>query len=581
MSPPSRPRATFVVLAYNQWPVTERCLQTIVDCVGDRLGGEFELLVVDNGSTDETAEALAAWHGRLRVETLEQNRNCAGGLNAGATAATGEVIVLMNNDLEVTPGALEALVEEALDPTVGAVGVRLLYPNGTIQHAGFGWFGDAWHESMHFFRHEPGNLPVAGAVYDLDAVTGACIAIRRELFHSLGGIDEGFVNSWEDIDLCLRARTAGYRIVYRGDHHLVHHESITAGNDGWQAPGNANRFAGRWAAQLESDEPKVGRLFDACFLPGLPVGRLDPAGAPAVVDGPLTAVAPDAAEARSILRALESLGCPAAVRDRRASPVAARIEHDELLRCVTAAARPRQPRAITIRVGEPLETSGPLVLRLAGPTIDQARSADAVLTATPEAAESLVAAGIPHDRVSWLPPLLERRPCGPGGEGVLALLPADDYELSARIVRALAATPVPARVVPRAADVRIAALVRELLPHAELLDPVADESRLARLATTADLLVDLDPRDTFGRAALLGAQAGATVVAPPDGAAAAVLGDLLVTERGGPDGLAAALAECRARAQLAGRVDAACASPTALRRLAELLTAVTETPVAA
>src|SRR4051794_10195188 len=173
-------KASVIVVAYGQRDLTERCLASLE-------GLDVELVLVDNASPDSTAELFADWRNRARVVLLPENTNFAGGYNAGARMATGDVLVMLNSDTEVQPGAIERLVESAADEEIGAVGARLVYPGGAIQHAGWGWLGEC---GYHYFHHEPGNLPQAGAVYELEAVTGACLAIRRELFLELGGFDE-------------------------------------------------------------------------------------------------------------------------------------------------------------------------------------------------------------------------------------------------------------------------------------------------------------------------------------------------------------------------------------------------------
>ena len=109
-------------------------------------------------------------------------------------------------------------------------GPRLLFPDGTIQHAGVGFLRNALGVMpQHVFHHQDGMLPAARGTYELDCVTGACLVIRRDVFEQLGGFDEGYRNGLEDVDLCLRARMAGHRVVYRGDIAFVHAEGASRG----------------------------------------------------------------------------------------------------------------------------------------------------------------------------------------------------------------------------------------------------------------------------------------------------------------------------------------------------------------
>ncbi len=111
-------RASIVIVTYGQRELTERCLRSLESCLGRGLGAEWELILVDNNSPDDTPELLRAWSDRAVVRLLDHNRNFAGGCNLGAEEAHGEVLVFLNSDTEVTPGALETIAEQALEPGV-------------------------------------------------------------------------------------------------------------------------------------------------------------------------------------------------------------------------------------------------------------------------------------------------------------------------------------------------------------------------------------------------------------------------------------------------------------------------------
>ena len=177
------PALSIVVVAYGKRPYSERCLDSLDAAFGERLGRDVELVLVDNASPDDTADLFRAWEPRARVLALDENRNFAGGYNAGAAAATGEVLVLLNNDTRVPQGALDVLAEQARDLSVGLVGVRLDYPDGRLQHGGFGWrAGTHGLIPYHLFQWDRADLPAARCSFDLDSVTAACVAARRELF---------------------------------------------------------------------------------------------------------------------------------------------------------------------------------------------------------------------------------------------------------------------------------------------------------------------------------------------------------------------------------------------------------------
>lgn len=204
---------SIIVPLFNQWPYTRRCLETL-----EATTSGYELVTVDNGSTDDT---------RNHPATIRNAKNLgfAVACNQGAAAATGDVLVFLNNDTEPTDGWLEPLVE-ALHEGYGIAGSKLVYPHGLIQHAGVtvDLALPPGQEARGVQTDEPSR--------DVDAVTGACLAIHRDLFMDLGGFDERFWNGYEDVDLCLKALAAGYPIRYCRESVVVHHES-KSGPERW------------------------------------------------------------------------------------------------------------------------------------------------------------------------------------------------------------------------------------------------------------------------------------------------------------------------------------------------------------
>ena len=195
----------------------------------------LELLVVDNGSADEEAlDLLARLEETPRARVLRRPGpfNFAALNNAAAAEARGDVLLLLNNDTEVLrPDWLAEMASHAVRPDVGAVGVRLLYPDGTLQHAGLllGPDGTATHVGRGAAPDDPGYLGQLACTRDLSAVTGACLAMRRDVFRTLGGMDERLAVTWNDVDLCLRVRAAGLRVVWTPHAVLLHHESASRG----------------------------------------------------------------------------------------------------------------------------------------------------------------------------------------------------------------------------------------------------------------------------------------------------------------------------------------------------------------
>jgi GT2 family glycosyltransferase len=219
----SRPSASLIILAWNRWDLTERCLDTLRQtCLANA-----EVLVVDNGSTDETPARLAerAARGEIRVLTLPENAGFVRGNNAGIAAAEpGTDIVLLNNDM-VFPQAdwlprLRACAEAA--PDIGVIGCRLVFPDGRLLHAGTYILPDTvWGQQIGALEKDVGQYP---GVREVEGIVFACAYIKREVIDAIGGLALDFQSYFEDTDYCLRARQAGWKTVVCGDVTLVHDE---------------------------------------------------------------------------------------------------------------------------------------------------------------------------------------------------------------------------------------------------------------------------------------------------------------------------------------------------------------------
>ncbi len=182
-----------------------------------------EIIAVDNASTDDSAALIAARYPQVRLIRHAANLGFGGACNDGLAAAQGDPLVLLNQDTIVRPGWLAALVDLLQTaPDVGIAGSKALYPDGTIQHAG--GVVDPRGNGSHRGYGEP-DTGAFDAPADVDYVTGASLALRRAVYTQIGGLDEGFAPVYfEDVDLCLRARAGGWRVVYAPDSVLVHAE---------------------------------------------------------------------------------------------------------------------------------------------------------------------------------------------------------------------------------------------------------------------------------------------------------------------------------------------------------------------
>lgn len=204
----------------------------------------LDVVVIDNGSVDEDALALmdSLDPGRTRVLRRNIPFNFARLNNEAARHARGEILLFLNNDIEVLdPDWLHALVAAVEEPGVGAAGALLLYPDHTIQHAGvvLGANGAvAAHVGAHE-REEWLTQTFGTGKRRVSALTAACMAVPRRVFHEMGGFDERLAVAYNDVDFCLRLGAAGYRCVFTPEARLIHHESATRASD--TAPENRER----------------------------------------------------------------------------------------------------------------------------------------------------------------------------------------------------------------------------------------------------------------------------------------------------------------------------------------------------
>jgi len=227
---------------------------------------DWEIIIIENNSTEK--ETFACYEAlkkdpRIRVAVWETGFNYAAINNFGETFARGRYLLLLNNDVEIiTPEWLEEMLLYAQEEKVGAVGAMLYYPDDTVQHAGvIVGVGDvAGHAFRGAKRGEDGYMDLLHAAREVSAVTAACLLMRRDVYHEIGGMDEGYAVAYNDVDMCMRIREAGYDIVFTPHAELYHYESQSRGLDTTAEKymryyGEATRFHRRWRAQLEQGDP--------------------------------------------------------------------------------------------------------------------------------------------------------------------------------------------------------------------------------------------------------------------------------------------------------------------------------------
>jgi GT2 family glycosyltransferase len=228
------PLASIIIPTRDRLELLERCVESI------RARTEYqpyEIIIVDNGSVEERTFAFfrrAEGDGIVRVLVEDSPFNYSRLNNRAAAQARGDILVFLNNDTEVDePGWLTEMVSHAARKEVGAVGARLWYPDGTLQHGGviLGLGGVAGHAFPHIPRGHPGYFNRAWLQQNCSAVTGACMAVRKTVFEELGGFDEQNLSvTFNDIDFCLRLTERGYWVVWTPYADLIHHESASRGH---------------------------------------------------------------------------------------------------------------------------------------------------------------------------------------------------------------------------------------------------------------------------------------------------------------------------------------------------------------
>jgi GT2 family glycosyltransferase/tetratricopeptide (TPR) repeat protein len=263
---PKQFACSIVIPVWNRAELTRQCL---VALASSTTNVSFELIVVDNASTDGTQELLASLAGDVQIIRNQENLGFAKACNQGARAARGKYLVFLNNDTIPEPGWLDALVREVEEhPEVGIVGSKLLYADGTIQHAGV-VFMRSHLIPYHAYQKVPADLPAVNQRREFQAVTAACMLIRRELFEAVGGFDEAFVNGFEDVDLCLKVRDKGARVVYQPRSVLYHLESQTPGRHA-QDEENSRLLQTRWGDRWWLGDEDLHYYTDGFKLAGGP-----------------------------------------------------------------------------------------------------------------------------------------------------------------------------------------------------------------------------------------------------------------------------------------------------------------------
>ncbi len=268
----SRPRLSIVIVLFNQAELTFDCLRTL----GAALDVASEVIIVDNDSRDDTAELCARVEG-ARIIRNKENLHFLKGVNLGAKECRGDAILLLNNDTTIKPGSIRSAIGRLdEEPSVGAVGGKIVLLDGTLQEAGSIIWRDG--SCLGYGRGRSPDDPEFKFKRDVDYCSGAFILIRRSLFERLGWLDVTFAPAYyEETDLCMRIRDAGFRIIYDPQIEIEHFEfgsQSTSDKAIEMQRRNQKIFLDRHGATLEASHlPSWTRPLDARMRPGV-AGRL-------------------------------------------------------------------------------------------------------------------------------------------------------------------------------------------------------------------------------------------------------------------------------------------------------------------
>jgi GT2 family glycosyltransferase len=223
------PVVSIIVPVYNQFAYTFNCLESLSVNLSTDLA--YEIIIVNDASTDETLEQLASLVKGIKVLTNAENSGFIRSCNYGASQAKGKYLYFLNNDTRILENCVESLVKIITNnPQVGAVGSKLIYANSKLQEAG----GIIWNsaDGWNYGRLDSPDEPEYNYVRPVDYCSGASLLVPADLFKQLGGFSQDFIPAYyEDTDLCFAIRELGYQVIYQPQSNVIHYEGITSGTD--------------------------------------------------------------------------------------------------------------------------------------------------------------------------------------------------------------------------------------------------------------------------------------------------------------------------------------------------------------
>ena len=245
---------SIIIPVFNKIELTLNCLRSLNDL---QANVNFEVIIIDNNSQDSTEIEIQKLKDKLKYKLYYKKNNSNLGFakanNLAVELASYDNLLFLNNDTVAKMDFLTIPLKYLNNSKVGIVGIKLLYPDNLIQHAGIVF--NHLNKPEHLFRFYKSTHPLANGVYELQAVTGACLFIRKEIFKMVNGFDEQYINGWEDMDICFKVRQAGYKVLYTGEVEIYHLESQSERRLNF-AKNNETLFFNKYASNIENDKEK-------------------------------------------------------------------------------------------------------------------------------------------------------------------------------------------------------------------------------------------------------------------------------------------------------------------------------------
>lgn len=248
------PLTSIIILTKNNVQFTERCLRSIFEQI-NHIHTPYEIIIADENSSDGTREMCEMYRNQVTYLNLPEFNSFSSRNNAAAREAKGEFLWFLNNDTELINNNLHFMLQHFADPKVGIVGNMHLFPNMTLNHMGMAISNEMHPE--HIFPHEDPNLPYINHGRFIDLLSAASIIYRRSTFEQVGGFDEDYKWGYEDVDLCLKVKEAGFKAFCDAEAKTIHFGQSTYGRTAHNEK-NYETFLGKWKEKIK---PNLGEIY--------------------------------------------------------------------------------------------------------------------------------------------------------------------------------------------------------------------------------------------------------------------------------------------------------------------------------